>query len=587
MLRSLHMKLVLILVLLILAVMLVVGTLMVNRVTVFYMDEFRTQMEEVFDQRFLLQLQAEAGGEGAAERLRDMLSARSTQLGLDSYRQCYVLGEDAAFLAGTDAGDQLDITPNIIRAVGGELGDSLSLTQNYMDIAIPLKTEENGFILYLRDYGTELSEMKWMIFKLTVQVVLFGMVFAVMLSFLLSKTLTNPIERLTKSAKRLADGDFDDMPTPESGDEIGVLTDTFNHMAVTLRDTIEEAEEERDKLSALFLHMADGVAAFDRNGRILHMNPAAEDMLGIAFHEDLTYDEVMNQVEKAEERDQDSNAGGVVYIRDEKSLRLFFAPFGSSSSADHERGMLVVIHDITQQAKLESARREFVANVSHELRTPLTSIKSYTETLIETPDLPPAMSQKFLGVIVNEADRMTRIVKDLLTLSRLDNGKFDLKLSVFDPKKLLNTVYDAMIFEAKGRRHTLTIELDENLPPLTADRERIEQVVVNIMSNAMKYTPNGGKVHLSGRVDGDFVEIAVQDNGVGIPDEDQPRLFERFYRVDKARSRDKGGTGLGLAIAAEIVRYHNGTIGVKSRLDEGTTVTVRLPIEGKKYEETA
>jgi len=587
MLRSLHMKLVLILVLLILSVMLVVGTLMVNRVTVFYMDEFRTQMEEVFDQRLLLQLQQEADGEGAAERLRDMLSVRASQLGLDSYRQCYVLGADAQVLSGTASGENLEITPNIIRAVGGELGDSLSMTRNYMDIAIPIQTEETTYILYLRDSGAELSEMKWMIFKLTVQVVLFGMLFAVMLSFLLSKTLTNPIERLTRSAKRLASGDFDNMPRSESGDEIGVLTDTFNHMAVTLRDTIEEAEEERDKLSTLFLHMADGVAAFDKNGRILHMNPAAEEMLGIAFHEELTYDEVMACIEKAGERDQDENAGGVVYTRGEKSLRIFFAPFGSSSSSDQERGMLAVIHDITQQAKLEAARREFVANVSHELRTPLTSIKSYTETLMETPDLPPEMSNKFLGVIVNEADRMTRIVKDLLTLSRLDNGKFDLKLSVFDPGKLLTTVYDAMIFEAKGRRHELTLELDENLPPITGDRERIEQVVVNIMSNAMKYTPNGGKVCLTGRRDGDQLVISVADNGVGIPEEDQPRLFERFYRVDKARSRDKGGTGLGLAIASEIIRYHNGTIGVQSRLDMGTTVTVRLPIEGKFHEETA
>ena len=158
---------------------------------------------------------------------------------------------------------------------------------------------------------------------------------------------------------------------------------------------------------------------------------------------------------------------------------------------------------------------------------------------------------------------------------------------MFDPGKLLTAVYDSMIFEAKGRRHELTLELDENLPPITGDRERIEQVVVNIMSNAMKYTPNGGKVCLRGKTDGEQLVISVADNGVGIPEEDQPRLFERFYRVDKARSRDKGGTGLGLAIAAEIIRYHHGSIGVDSRIDEGTTVTVRLPIEGKFHEETA
>ncbi|MDY5015360.1 MAG: ATP-binding protein [Eubacteriales bacterium] len=576
--RSLHMKLVLILVLLILSVMLVVGTLLLSRVSSFYIDEFRAQMEDVFTTQFLTSLQSEASGDGAPERLREMVYAYSGPLGLDMYRQCYILDRSGEYITGSDAvtGPTLEITPNIVRALGGEVGDRTVISDSYMDFAIPIVSAEgDGYILYIKDSNAELSEMKWMLFKITVQVVLFGLLFAILLSFLLSKTMTTPLENVTKGAALLASGKFDRMLEVQSDDEIGELTRTFNHMAETLKETLADVNGERNKLNTLFLHMTDGVAAFDKNGKILHMNPAAEEMLGIRFSENLTYDDVLGDLPENGSAQDAQNAATVEYTRGDRSFQVFLAPLGVE---ENDRGTMAVLHDITEQQKLERARREFVANVSHELRTPLTSIKSYTETLLENPDLPPETNARFLGVINNESDRMARIVKDLLTLSRLDNGKFDLKLSRFDAGKLLENVYDAMLFEAKNRFHTLTLELDEKMPEITADRERIEQVVVNILANSVKYTPNGGKITLSGHVRGGELFIAVQDNGVGIPKEDLPRLFERFYRVEKARSRDKGGTGLGLAIASDIVKYHNGRIEVESQVDVGTTVTVRLPL---------
>ena len=346
-------------------------------------------------------------------------------------------------------------------------------------------------------------------------------------------------------------------------------------MAQALHDTLDEVKGERNKLNTLFLHMTDGVAAFDREGHILHMNPAAEKMLGIPFREDLTQKDVLGDLPVKDGIEDAEGTTRVEYVKGERSFQVSLAPLGVDAG---DRGMMAVFHDVTEEQKLERSRREFVANVSHELRTPLTSIKSYTETLMQTPDLPAETSQKFLGVIDNESDRMARIVKDLLTLSRLDNGKFDLRITTFDSGQLLENVYNAMAFEAKNRNHTMELDLDAHMPEMTADRERIEQVVVNILANSVKYTPNGGKIRLSGHVKQDMLWISVKDNGVGIPEEDLPRLFERFYRVEKARSRDKGGTGLGLAIAAEIVRYHNGSIEVKSRVDVGTTVTVKLPL---------
>ena len=228
-----------------------------------------------------------------------------------------------------------------------------------------------------------------------------------------------------------------------------------------------------------------------------------------------------------------------------------------------------------------AAQRQFTGNAAHELRTPLTNIKSYTETLMDAAgELPADTEKRFLGVISSEADRMTRIVKDLLTLSKLDYGRMDLTFSRFSMKDMLETVYTAMKLDAKNNGHTLSLVFQGEMPEMMGDRERLEQVVVNIISNAIKYTPSGGHIDmLASRRDERHVMLRIQDDGIGIPENDVPRLFERFYRVDKARSREKGGTGLGLAIAKEMVEAHHGTIHLESTLDVGTTVTIVLPTD--------
>lgn len=575
--RSLHMKLVLILVLLILSVMIVVGTLLLNRVSSYFLDDFSSQMEEVFTQRFLSELSSACAEENAPDLLREMIAAYSGPLGIDTNRDFYILSDNSGeYLTGSNdqLGINLEITPNIIHALNGQIGSSLSSTNDYMDIAIPISGEAGSYILYIKDNKSDLSELTWMLFSITVQVVLFGLLFSVLLSFLLSKTMTIPIENITKGALRLASGEFDSQIEVHSDDEIGVLTQTFNNMARSLHDAMQDMAAERNKLNTLFLHMTDGVAAFDASNHILHMNPAAEKMLGMTFSPDLTFEEVFHDVKKP----SGSDTVVVDYTVEDRTYQVFLAAL---NTPDEPQGVMAVIHDVTEQHRLELTRREFVANVSHELRTPLTSIKSYTETLLETDDLPEDLRSKFLTVINNEADRMARIVKDLLTLSRLDSGRLDMKFTTFPLDKLMGSVYDAMLFEAKNHRHELTLELDDPLPKIEGDRDRIEQVVVNIVANAVKYTPDGGNIVMAARNVKDGVEISVTDNGIGIPREDLPRLFERFYRVDKARSRERGGTGLGLAIAQEIVRYHNGTIRAESKLGVGTNMTVFLPLKQK------
>ena len=415
----------------------------------------------------------------------------------------------------------------------------------------------------------------------SLQTLIFGLIISVLLSFLLSKTLTTPIERLTEGAERVADGDFSHKIEVASRDEIGVLTGTFNDMAQQLKRTLEEVENERTKLGTLFLHMTDGVVAFSRDGTVIQSNPAAEQMLGraIPIGGGESYDTLFSDVAPLQgvlAVEQPGYLDGEREV-DGRSLELLLTPF------DQERlgGVLVVIHDVTEQRKTEEMRREFVANVSHELRTPLTNIRSYAETLADNAgDIPPETEKNFLGVILNESDRMTHIVQDLLTLSRFDSGRSELNLAPFDFGEAVRDVYQANRLEAQRHGHTMELELPGSLPEIVGDRERILQVMMNVVSNSIKYTPDGGRIRLSAGVQGKRVWMEVTDNGIGIPKEDRGRIFERFYRVDKARSRESGGTGLGLSIAKEIIDRHQGTIELVDRPGPGLTVRITLLVEG-------
>ena len=581
--RSLHRKLVVILMLLVVSVMAVVGTILVNSITSFYAREFRQQLAQVLTAERIETFQAAARGDNPDQALYEVVSAYSSSLGIDNYRNVYILdGETGRFLQGSNRalGQALEKTPNLIAAMAGEVGDSGRVVDGYMDLAVPLETESGRYLLYIKDTTQEMQSLTSMIFSITVQAILFGLVVAVLLSILLSKTITNPIENLTRSAKRMAAGDFSHPAVVQSSDEIGVLTQTFNDMSQVLQKTLEEVQGERDKLNTLFLHMTDGVASFTRDGKIMQMNPAAERMLGISFSPDLTMRDVYRGMAGLDERRARERGYMESEItRDGRTYTICLASFGAQG--ENEGGILSVVHDVTEQKKLDEVRREFVANVSHELRTPLTNIRSYTETLLDSEgQLPAETNRHFLEIISGEADRMARIVKDLLTLSRLDYGRMDVRFTRFSLRAMLERVRESMDLEARGRNQSLVSDLPADLGYMVGDRERLEQVVVNIISNAIKYTPDGGHIRLSARpLPQNRVRIEVQDDGIGIPQEDIPRLFERFYRVDKARSREKGGTGLGLAIAKEMVELHHGSIEVESRVDHGTCVRVTLPVD--------
>ena len=352
-------------------------------------------------------------------------------------------------------------------------------------------------------------------------------------------------------------------------------------MAQQLKDTIQQVENERNKLDTLFLHMTDGVVAFSSEGVVIHANPAASDMLGTPIDNATRYQDLFGDIAPLEGVLSAPDYLEGERVQGERYLELLLAPFDRESQA----GALVVIHDVTVQRRNEEMRREFVANVSHELRTPLTNIRSYAETLAENAgQMPPNTEKKFLNVILNESDRMTHIVQDLLTLSRFDSGHSELKLGRFSFTGAINDLYNAVYMEAQKHDHAVELQLEPELPEIVADRERILQVMMNIVSNSIKYTPNGGHIVIAAGREADRVWMEVADNGIGIPEADRVRIFERFYRVDKARSRESGGTGLGLSIAKEIVDRHQGVLTTVAKEEPGLTVRMELKIEGPGHE---
>ena len=586
-----HMKLVMIMVLLILSLMTVVGTFLINSVMAFYLEEFYTQMSRVFDQNQALSRNLETevtSDEDGAQAILSIMEAYYGDLGLDSRsRTLYILdGETGAYLTGTDEEEGRGLeydSPNLTRAlVEREEGTEANIAADYMDVALPITRGDNQYVIYILDNKATVNSLISQIFGLILESLVFGLVISILLSFLLSKTMIIPIQRLTEGAMRVAEGDFSRRIEVTSRDEIGVLTDTFNDMARQLRDTLRQVENERNKLDTLFLHMTDGVVAFDRDGQVIHSNPAAEGMLGRPIGPDTTYKELFgDQYSLEEAMAAPDHLEGEVRVGDQV-LDLLLAPF------DRERqgGVLVVLHDVTEERKNQEMQREFVANVSHELRTPLTNIRSYAETLSDSAgDIPPAMEKKFLGVILNESDRMTHIVQDLLTLSRFDSGRDELKLSWFSFEGAVQDLYNAVYMEAQRHSHTMKLCVEPGLPQVRADRERIMQVMMNIVSNSIKYTPDGGQIQISAGQNGSRVWMQVDDNGIGIPAADRPRIFERFYRVDKARSRQSGGIRLGLSIAKEIVDRHEGALELVDRNGPGLSVRMELNIEGPSHDE--
>lgn len=574
-------------VLLTMFIIILIGTFMANSTDTYYHNEFKNLMSAVFSDDYINQLSHDIDSDDGSQKIFNNIYAYSGQLGLDSFRNYYIL-DGATGKAHQNCSSNetlaksLDISQNIISAMNGKLGNSVNTSSPFMDYAIPMiKDGRVKHIIYIRDTKEETNNVVDNIFSIMLKSLLLGLVVSLLFAVLLSRTILAPIQSLTAKSKKIASGDFESKIEITGNDEIGKLTSTFNVMAGELKTTLDEIKSEKEKVETILLYMADGVIAFDTTGEIIHINPAAKEYLNLPYGQQYNFFDIFENCDIT--LGQISCLGNRENIQrqmtiENKQLSICFAAFKSDKKLN---GIIAIIQDITEQQRLENSRREFVANVSHELRTPLTTVKSYTETLLDLQsdgEYEPEITNSFLNTINNETDRMTRLVKDLLLLSRLDYGISDFNKEYFSVADLIKDIVSRLEIQIKEKQQNVNYEPTNQLPLFYGNIDRIEQVITNILTNAIKYTPNCGAITISTMYVFDSIVIKVKDTGIGISEENLEHIFERFYRVDKARSREMGGTGLGLAIAKEIIEAHNGSITIKSVPNFGTDVMIKLPV---------
>ncbi|HHW55732.1 MAG: ATP-binding protein [bacterium] len=408
---------------------------------------------------------------------------------------------------------------------------------------------------------------------------------SLLVGFYLAGTVTGPIGEITRAAQEVARGQYDWQIKLRGRDEVAQLAETFNYLTGRLKETIAAISGERKKLAAVLTSMGDGLVAVDDQGQVILLNPAAEKMFGVQAeavigfplwerinHPRLwqLFQEVLKGGEPLVDELETPQAPGALY-------RVQVSPVWGDKG--EIAGAVAVLRDISDLRRLEQMRLQFLSNVSHELRTPLTSIKGFAVTLAD--ELPPGIpAQRYVEVIEKETDRLARLVDDLLTLSRMDALEVTMELVSLQPEKLITGCVTQLLPRAQRAGIELKTEIKQELPRILCDPDRMKQVLINLLDNALKFTPRGGTVTVQAWADQEHLCLAVRDTGIGIPAQDLPHIFDRFYRVDKARSRALGGTGLGLSIVKWLVEQHAGIITVASTPGEGTEFVIRLPYRG-------
>ncbi|MEH7109164.1 cell wall metabolism sensor histidine kinase WalK [Bacillus sp. JJ1764] len=409
-----------------------------------------------------------------------------------------------------------------------------------------------------------------------------------LLGILLAQTITRPIADMKKQAMAMAKGNFSRKVKVYGNDEIGTLAVAFNNLTKKLQEAQAMTEGERRKLSSVLSYMTDGVIATDRRGRVILINEPAAEMLNVSRETVLSQPIVslldLDDTNTFEDLLEESDSLILDYStkKEKYILRANFSVIQKETG--FVNGLICVLHDITEQEKVDAERREFVANVSHELRTPLTTMRSYLEALVDGAWKDEEIAPNFLDVTRTETERMIRLVNDLLTLSKMDSTDYRMKVEWVNFVDFYHRIIDR--FEvAKEQNVTFKRVLPDDVIFVEIDEDKMTQVLYNIISNALKYSPEGGTVTFSIEIKERVIFVSVSDQGVGIPKESVGKIFDRFYRVDKARARKMGGTGLGLAIAKEIIHAHGGNIWATSEEGKGTTISFALPYEPTEEDE--
>jgi two-component system, OmpR family, phosphate regulon sensor histidine kinase PhoR len=476
--------------------------------------------------------------------------------------------------------DRPEVQQAIQQGEGESVRFSRTLGNNQIYVALPVKQGDQilGIVrlsLPLIEIQQKLAVLGRTIFVST----LIAAGLAVLLAAILADIITRPLRKFTATVEQALDQEPDEIPITESPDEIGQLGRAFNTLQNRLHIQITAAETERSKLAAVLDQMTDGVIIVDARGRVQLINPEAEKIFDVSEKEAFNRSVVQvlrnHQIIDLWRTCADSGISQFVFV-ELATKRLILHGFATQLEKALTGYVLLVFQDVTRLRQLETVRRDFISNISHELRTPLASLKALAETLLDSALDDPTAARRFLTSMETEVDALSLMVQELVELSRIESGKVPLHLVEIKPRDLLESAVERLNLQAERGGISLEVDCSTDLPLVLADPPRMEQVIVNLLHNAIKFSPTGGKVSLSARQEGDRVHFSVEDHGTGISIEDLPRIFERFYKADRARS--SGGTGLGLAIARHLVEAHSGQIWAESVEGQGSTFFFSLPL---------
>lgn len=482
--------------------------------------------------------------------------------------------------------DRVEVKEALKSGTGRAIRASETIKQNMMYVAIPVTVVPNQSPDVIR-LAMSLQEVDESIRQLTALLfagLLVLFLIAALISYRLALSLTRPLEQITKVAKRIKNMDYRARVKVTKQDEIGELGNAINAMADSLQVQMTRIQQNENQLESVLENMINGIVMIDRNGKIVLMNRRAEEVLGFSARELVGrhFAEAKQQYELSQMIQEGLKSRAhlreeiTFYFPEERLLELNLVPI--HPEGNEFSGVLLVLQDVSAIRRLERMRSEFVANVSHELKTPITAVKGFAETLLGGAVNDEETARSFLQIIYDESDRLNRLIGDILELSKIESRRVPLVFSPVEVDTFAEKSIKLLESEAARKR----IELSMNIEPglyVEADEDRLRQIIMNLLSNGINYTPEGGRVSL--KIEGlgdDYIRIQITDSGIGIPKKDLPRIFERFYRVDKARSRSSGGTGLGLSIVKHLVELHKGTISVTSAVGVGSTFTIELPV---------
>jgi two-component system phosphate regulon sensor histidine kinase PhoR len=485
--------------------------------------------------------------------------------------------------------------------IGREIRKSDTLQENMMYVALAVNpgSANSNIIRFAKSLSDIESSIRELWYVLLIGLLILFVVVAV-ISYRIALGLTRPLEQITKVAKRIKNMDYQARVKVVNHDEIGELAIAINAMADSLQEQMKRIRQNESQLETVLDNMINGIVMIDRAGNIVLLNRMAEEVLGFSAKElaGRHYAEAKQQYELSQiiqeglERREHLHDEITFYFPEERLLELNLVPV--FHSGEEFGGVLLVLQDVSAIRRLERMRSEFVANVSHELKTPIAAVKGFAETLLGGAVADPATANSFLQIIYDESERLNRLIGDILELSKVESRRVPLQFSPVELSSFTDKTIELLASEAARKHITLDVSVEEGVY-VEADEDRLRQIMMNLLSNGINYTPDGGKVSIrvepiaTGKAvpgtqpddllgDYDHIRIWITDTGIGIPKKDLPRIFERFYRVDKARSRSSGGTGLGLSIVKHLVELHKGTISVESTVGVGSTFMIELPV---------